>query len=209
MKSKIVSLSILLCLSLAVDAEAQRRKKQTTQPKQPATQTTGTKSTRANSAKQKVAKEYKEGETYSLDDVVNLNADGDKLTVDLVQAKEVPESKECLIEVKVTVSGKLQSLEFTYGTENSAVTLVANDKTIPASDGYFTDEVVAFASEPTMLLSARGVGGNGTLVVESNKHPIVFQFKIPDELSKASKQLELTDLKINKSKYSLIVKLNK
>ena len=191
MKSKFVLLSIPLGLFLALDVEAQRRKKQTTQPKQTTSQTAETSpstpreqqtATSANSARQQVAKDYKEGETYSLADVVNLNAEGNRLSVELVTAKDVAESKNS-IEVKVKISGKLQHLVFTFGQEDSNITLVADNKRIPVSEAYFADEVVASSNEGEVMLSARAKGQKGTVVLNSNQHPLVLQFEIPDELT--------------------------
>jgi len=60
-----------LCFSLPSLAEGQRRRQ----------------GAASGSVRQHAVKEYKADKTYSLGDVVNLNADGNKLTVQLLKSK--------------------------------------------------------------------------------------------------------------------------
>lgn len=189
-----------LCFSLASRAEAQGKEQNAS----------------AGSPMQHAVKEYKAGEIYSLDDVVNLNADGNKLTVEVVQPKEGAQTTEDSLEVKMKVSGKLLQIVFTYGQENSQIALVVGQKRIAASDAYFTEEVLASAPESAVVVRGKYKAPDGTTIVsDTNHHPLVLRFQIPHELSKATKQLELKGVSIGSdkakegmTKYSLVVKLN-
>lgn len=180
-----------LCISFLSLAEGQRRR----QGAAPV------------SVGQRSVKEYKAGETYSLGDVVNLNAEGNKLTIQLLKSKQGAESKSNSIEVKIKISGKLQVLGFTFGQENSGITLLAGQKRIAASRADFTDEVVATASAPELVSRFRTSADTGTLVLDTNEHPLVLVFDIPSELTTARMQLELKNVGVGGAKYSLIVKL--
>lgn len=180
-----------LCFSLSSLPEGQRRRQ----------------GAASGSVGQRSVKEYKAGETYSLGDVVNLNAEGNKLTVQSLKSKQGADSKSNSIEVKIKISGKLQVLGFTFGQENSAITLLADQKRIAASRADFTDEVVATASGPTLVSRFRTSADTGTLVLDTNEHPLVLVFAIPSELTTAPKQLELKNVGVGGATYSLIVKL--
>lgn len=199
----IACVSVQLCVLLTANAGfSEAAAHEDTSQRKPAA---SSRSSRAPATKRAVVKEYKQGETYAPGDVVSLNAEGNRLAVEVVRSKAGGQSNA--LRVKLSVSGKLQVFSFTYGGEQSAISLVAGEKRIAASAADFTDEVVASASEPALFTRMRTNADRGTLVIDTSEHPLILEFAIPDDLSKAPKQLELREVGIGGRRYSLTVRL--
>lgn len=192
MKRAFLFFAACLCFSLSSPAEAQRSGR----------------GAAGRPVRQHPVKEYKAGETYSLGDIVNLNAEGNKLTVESPKPKQLVESKSTSIQVKIAISGELQTLAFTFGRQNSGITLLAGQTRIAASKANFADEIVTKASAPALVSRFRTSSDTGTLVLDTNERPLVLEFEIPSEFASAPRQLDLKDLGVGHAKYSLIIKLN-
>jgi len=157
------------------------------------------------SARQSRVKQYEAGKTYLLNDVVNLNAEGNRLAVSLVKLNEASAS----IIVKIAISGEADVLAFTFGRETSDITLLVGDTRIAASSANFAEEIVASFRSPTMVSRFRIPASTaGMFVGNTTEHPLLVEFPIPNELTKTPRQLELKNFGIGKAKYSLIVKLS-
>lgn len=188
-KATIVSMAGVLVVSQGLAAAAQQ-------------------TTKAKAARPQAVKEYKAGATYALGDVVNLNAQGNQLSVEVLPPAQEEEASKDLLGLKLTVSGKLEFLGFTYGGEGSDITLVAGEKTIPAMAARFiAEETVAHGSG--LFTHMRTDARDGTLVLDTNEHPLLLLFKVSEEASKEKKRLQLKDLAVGDDKFTLTVQLDK
>jgi len=191
---------VLALAAVAAVGQQPTRQKPAPQPNdrnQPATTAQATKPAPAKPE----PKDYKAGETYSLGDVIKLS-DDDRLTAEI-------DAQAGLLAVKVAISGKMHFLGFTFGQEDSDVVLVLEGKRLPALGAEFTPEVVASVSGPTLFTHMRSRTAKGTLVLDTNEHPVVFVFSVPKESEKATKRLELNGVRLGDKDYSLSISLEK
>jgi len=189
MKFTNLSLLVLLGIVLAWEAYAQQQTGQEA-AQQPQSSTS--------------AKQYKQGEAYDLGDVVALNDQGNRLSVELAQ------STGASIGFKIKIFGPFEILVYTLGDpDNSDIRLLIGEQRISPANAYFTDEIVCDPHEPTLVSHFEMQTRRGIAYFSDTTHPLLVQFEIPADLSKATQKLEINSLTIGKEKYSLILNVSK
>lgn len=148
---------------------------------------------------------YQQGQVYAARDVVALDG-GRTLAVALPPAA-APAS---VVTVELTIRGPVGAIGFTYGSPKSTITLSAGEQVLAASSAEFdTKKTTATAGPPTLVSRMRTSADAGTLVLDTNEHPLVLQFELPAGTARDRLRLVLRDLTVGRDQYSLAFDLGR
>ena len=148
-------------------------------------------------------KPYKEAGTFDIKDVIDLDGKGHLWRVQVLP----PEEAAGILAVKFSVSGSMEFLGFSYGKDSSTFTLLLNGNVIPAFRSMATSEVVATGGG--LFTHMVTDSPNGTLVLDTNQHARVLQFKLAEASLGVPLELRIHALSLGSSKYSFSVRLRR
>ncbi len=148
------------------------------------------------------AQPYEAGHVYTARDVVALG-EKHRLSVKLVKSPAAGD-----VAVELAIGGPVAGVAFTFGSPASAITLVAGEQAVAASSAAFdTGKRAADEGAPQLVTRMRTAADTGTLVLDTNEHPLVVTFELPAGAARDHLRLVLKRLSVGRDDYSLSFEL--
>jgi hypothetical protein len=149
------------------------------------------------------ARPYKEAGSFDIKDVIDLDGKGHRWRIQVLPPGGAAED----LAVKFSVSGSMEFLGFSFGKDSSTFTILSNGKVTPVFSSTATSEVVATGSG--LFTHMVTDSPNGTLVLDTNQHARVLQFKLAEARPGVPIELRIHELSLGSSKYNFTVRFNR